>query len=32
MFYAESHARVAMMSVSTPVRNVGWMIGANFGL
>jgi len=30
--YAESHARVATTSASTPVRNVGCMTGANFGL
>jgi hypothetical protein len=31
-FYADSHDRVATTSVSTPVRKVGWMTGANFGL
>ena len=30
--YTDSHALVATTSVSTPVRNVGWMTGANFGL
>jgi hypothetical protein len=31
-FYADSQARVAITSVSTPVCKVGWMTGANFGL
>src|SRR5262249_48214841 len=31
-FYTDSHARVATISVSTPVARVGWMTGANFGL
>jgi hypothetical protein len=30
--YADSHARVPTTSASTPVRNVGWITGANFGL
>ena len=30
--YGESHTRVATTNASTPVRKVGWMTGANFGL
>jgi len=31
-FYAPSRERVATTMVSMPVRKVGWMTGANFGL
>jgi hypothetical protein len=31
-YYGDSHARVATTSASTPVLNVGWRTGANFGL
>jgi hypothetical protein len=32
VFYIGNHALVATTSVSMPVRKVGWMTGANFGL
>ena len=31
-FYTGSQAWVATTSVSTPIPNVGWRTGANFGL